>query len=184
MLLYSSNFLVWVWGGTQMSWIRFGVDVFVRHIWVKLQANGQKQAKKCFSWKLVQNWRDIWRKSVRYFRTQLIVSGFYNVSILALCWRKCGMTGDRSHIFWDCPVLQGFWQKNWTNNENCLPSVSSIVCTWAAPQNVTLKDQNIRCTQMLIRGHFSTKMDSTCAVSESLNGGKRTDVLEESDPSI
>lgn len=137
-----------------MSWIGFGVDVFVRHIWVKLQANEQKHAKKKISWKLVQNWRDIWRKSVRFFRTQLIVSGFYNVSILALCWRKCGMTGDRSHIFWDCPVLQGFWQKNWTNNENCLPSGSSIVSTWAAPQNVTLKDQNIRCTQMLIRGNF------------------------------
>ncbi len=27
-----------------------------------------------------------------------------------LCWRKYGKTGDHTHIFWDCPIIQGFWK--------------------------------------------------------------------------
>ena len=28
---------------------------------------------------------------------------------MALCWGKCGNIGETTHIFLDCPVLQGFW---------------------------------------------------------------------------
>lgn len=26
------------------------------------------------------------------------------------------MTGDRPHIFWEGPVLEGFWQRKWPND--------------------------------------------------------------------
>ncbi|KAF7655423.1 hypothetical protein LDENG_00056120 [Lucifuga dentata] len=56
-------------------------------------------------------WKEFdWKITMRFFRTPLIVSGFAKGTTSALCWRKCGMTGDYSHIFWDCQVLQVFWQ--------------------------------------------------------------------------
>lgn len=25
-------------------------------------------------------------------------------------WRNCGLVGDQTHIFWDCPTIHSFWK--------------------------------------------------------------------------
>lgn len=55
-------------------------------------------------------WRGFdWKVKVRYFSTPKIVSEFIK-GTSPLCWRGCGMVGDHTHIFWDCPKLQKFWE--------------------------------------------------------------------------
>lgn len=57
-----------------------------------------------------QLWKEFdWKVKIRFFNTPLVISSYVKNSNLALCWRKCGNIGDTTHIFWDCPVLQGFW---------------------------------------------------------------------------
>ena len=57
-----------------------------------------------------QLWKEFdWKVKIRFFNTPLIISTYVKNSSTALCWRKCGNTGDTTHIFWDCPVLSGFW---------------------------------------------------------------------------
>ena len=46
----------------------------------------------------------------RFFKTPLVVSKFVNEPAALYCWRECGMVGDHSHIFWDCPKLLPFWK--------------------------------------------------------------------------
>lgn len=55
------------------------------------------------------NWREFgWKLKMRYFRTPQITSKWSNTS--RQCWRGCGMIGDHTHIFWDCPILSNYWQ--------------------------------------------------------------------------
>ncbi len=57
------------------------------------------------------NWREFaWRLRMRYCKTTLVISNCDNKSS-PLCWRGYRLTGDSSHIFWDCPKLQVFWKK-------------------------------------------------------------------------
>lgn len=55
------------------------------------------------------NWREFgWKLKIRYFRTPQITSKWNNTS--RQCWRGCGMIGDHTHIFWDCPIISNYWQ--------------------------------------------------------------------------
>lgn len=40
----------------------------------------------------------------------LVLSKFVDSPTAMDCWRECGMIGDHSHIFWDCPKLVPFWR--------------------------------------------------------------------------
>ena len=40
---------------------------------------------------------------MRFFRTPVVTSRFADAS--DQCWRGCGLVGDHTHIFWDCPKL-------------------------------------------------------------------------------
>lgn len=55
------------------------------------------------------SWREFdWKVKMRYFDTPIITSNYSNTS--KLCWRGCGLVGDFTHIFWDCPKLIDFWK--------------------------------------------------------------------------
>ena len=47
---------------------------------------------------------------MRYFKTHFVIYG-YDKRSSPLCWRACGVIGDFSHIFWDCPKLQIYWKE-------------------------------------------------------------------------
>lgn len=53
-------------------------------------------------------WND-WKVKQSFFRTPLKVSRFKN-DAANICWRNCGMVGDHTHIFWDCPMIQTSWK--------------------------------------------------------------------------
>lgn len=55
---------------------------------------------------------------MRYFRTPFITSKWGNNS--ADCWRGCGLVGDHTHIFWDCPRISEYWQKIQKEIKKCL----------------------------------------------------------------
>ena len=64
--------------------------------------------QKCLS---SPTWREFsWKLRARYFKTPLIIAS-YDSNCSPLCWRGCGITGYFSHIFWDCPKLQKFWEE-------------------------------------------------------------------------
>ena len=53
-------------------------------------------------------WRAFhWKIKIRYFITPSITSRYSNTS--QMCWRGCGLVGDFTHIFWDCPKILDFW---------------------------------------------------------------------------
>ena len=63
---------------------------------------------KCLS---SPTWREFsWKLRMRYFKTPLVIAK-YDKKYSPLCWRGCGLIGDFSHIFWDCPKLQKFWEE-------------------------------------------------------------------------
>lgn len=45
---------------------------------------------------------------MRYFNTPAVITKYSNTS--ELCWRGCGLVGDYTHIFWDCPKIVEFWK--------------------------------------------------------------------------
>ena len=45
---------------------------------------------------------------MRYFNPPSITSKYNNTS--ELCWRGCGLVGDFTHTFFDCPKLIEFWK--------------------------------------------------------------------------
>lgn len=48
---------------------------------------------------------------LRYFNTPLTSSSYIKEPQVELCWgKKCGKAGDHSHIFWDCRVIESFWE--------------------------------------------------------------------------
>lgn len=53
-------------------------------------------------------WND-WKVKQSFFRSPLKVSRFKN-DAANICWRNCGMVGDHTHIFWDCPMIQTSWK--------------------------------------------------------------------------
>lgn len=54
-------------------------------------------------------WREFdWKIKMRYFITPCITSRYSNTS--EMCWRGCGLVGDFTHIFWDCPMILDFWK--------------------------------------------------------------------------
>lgn len=56
-------------------------------------------------------WKEFdWKMKTRFFRTPLVVSKFIDNPNGKYCWRECGMVGDHSHIFWDCPMMLPFWR--------------------------------------------------------------------------
>ena len=69
---------------------------------------------KCLS---SPSWREFsWKLRIRYFNSPLVISA-YDRHASPLCWRRCGLVGDFSHIFWDCPKIQTFWEN--VKNEIC-----------------------------------------------------------------
>lgn len=57
-----------------------------------------------------QVWREFdWKTKIRFFRTPL-KSFLTKCSMSDKCWRNCGLIGDQTHIFWDCPNIYGFWK--------------------------------------------------------------------------
>lgn len=74
------------------------------NIWEELCTNCHKGINS-------QLWKEFeWKLKIRYFNTPLIISSYVKEPSVELCWRKCGKIGDHSHIFWDCPVIEGFWK--------------------------------------------------------------------------
>ena len=58
-----------------------------------------------------QLWKEFdWKLKIRFFNTPFLISKYVQGPSVALCWRKCGKIGDHTHIFWDCPVIEGFWK--------------------------------------------------------------------------
>ena len=56
-------------------------------------------------------WREFsWKLRMRYFKTPIVIAK-YDKKYSPLCWRGCGLIGDFSHIFWDCPKLQKLWEE-------------------------------------------------------------------------
>lgn len=56
-----------------------------------------------------QMWKEFdWKSKIRFFRTPLKCFRSGN-SGSNKCWRNCGLVGDQTHIFWDCPIVQHFW---------------------------------------------------------------------------
>ena len=56
-------------------------------------------------------WKEFdWKLKMRYFYTPLVISSFGTDPLASLCWRNCGKIGDHTHIFWDCPLIRGFWK--------------------------------------------------------------------------
>ncbi|KAF7646198.1 hypothetical protein LDENG_00191690 [Lucifuga dentata] len=51
-----------------------------------------------------------WKLRMRFFKTPLVIANYDNKSN-PLCWRGCGLMGDFSHIFWDCPKIQTYWDE-------------------------------------------------------------------------
>ena len=67
-----------------------------------------------------QVWKEFdWKVKIRYFRTPLVACVFKDNSTNK-CWRNCGMVGDHTHIFWDCPKIQAFWKNVKGELENIL----------------------------------------------------------------
>lgn len=67
-----------------------------------------------------QLWKEFdWKVKVRFFRTPLQVS-IFNIGGINKCWRNCGMVGDHTHIFWDCPKIQPYWRDIKTELEKIL----------------------------------------------------------------
>lgn len=55
-------------------------------------------------------WREFdWKVKMRYFICPATSSRYSNTS--ELYWRGCGLVGDFTHIFWDCPKILDFWNK-------------------------------------------------------------------------
>jgi len=50
-----------------------------------------------------------WKIKIRYFNTHLIISSYMKETSLAVCQRNWGKNWDHAHIFWDCPIIHGFW---------------------------------------------------------------------------
>lgn len=55
---------------------------------------------------------------MRYFRTPFITSKWSNTS--DHCWRDCGLVGDHTHIFWDCPKISEYWENVQKEIKKCL----------------------------------------------------------------
>ena len=56
-------------------------------------------------------WKDFdWKMKIRFFKTPSVLSKFADNTAAIYCWRRCGMVGDHSHIFWDCPMMLPFWK--------------------------------------------------------------------------
>jgi len=65
------------------------------------------------------NWKEFgWKIKMRYFRTPFITSKWSNNS--DSCWRGCGLVGDHTHIFWDCPRILEYWQNIQKEIKKCL----------------------------------------------------------------
>lgn len=59
-----------------------------------------------------------WKIKIWFFRTPLLISRFNHTS--DKCWRGCGLIGDFTHIFWDCPKLSTYWKGIQKEINNCL----------------------------------------------------------------
>lgn len=65
------------------------------------------------------NWKEFgWKIKMRYFRTPQFTSKWSNTSVQ--CWRGCGMVGDHTRIFWDCPILSEYWKNVQKEIKKCL----------------------------------------------------------------
>lgn len=49
-----------------------------------------------------------WKTKIRFFRTPFVTSKFSRTS--DQCWRGCGLVGDHTHVFCDCPKLTNYWK--------------------------------------------------------------------------
>ena len=60
-----------------------------------------------------RTWREFtWKNTIRYFITPKLKSLQQGGQDQGQCWRQCGKTmADHFHIFWDCPLIQPFWQE-------------------------------------------------------------------------
>lgn len=62
-------------------------------------------------------WREFeWKGKIQYFNVPTKTYKYSQNS--DKCWRGCGQTGNYNHIFWDCPVLQYYWDKVKRKREN------------------------------------------------------------------
>ena len=54
-------------------------------------------------------WKEFdWKMKTRFFKMPSVVSKFADNPAAIYCCRRCGMVGDHSHIFWDCPIKRRF----------------------------------------------------------------------------
>ena len=63
--------------------------------WVETMRNGHKITES----QILREFE--WKTKTRFFRTPFITSKFGKTS--DRCWRGCGLVGDHTDIFWDCP---------------------------------------------------------------------------------
>lgn len=59
-----------------------------------------------------------WKTKIRFFRTPFVTSKYGKTS--DHCWRGCGLVGDHTHIFWDCPKLTKYWKDIENEIKRCL----------------------------------------------------------------
>ena len=89
-------------------------------------------------------WREFeWKIKMRFIRTPLVSSKFGDT--LGHCWRGCGLVGDHTHIFWDCPKLSGYWHDIQNEIKKCLkievPLEPSYFLVGILPENVENNSQ-------------------------------------------
>ena len=64
-------------------------------------------------------WKEFELKiKMRFLRTPVVTSKFADTS--DQCWRGCGLVGDHTHIFWDCPKLLRYWINIQSEIKKCL----------------------------------------------------------------
>lgn len=80
--------------------------------WVETMRNGHKITKS----QILREFE--WKTKTRFFRTPFITSRFGKT--WEECWRGCGLVGDHTHIFWDCPKLTNYWKDIHYEIKKCL----------------------------------------------------------------
>lgn len=74
-----------------------------------------------------QMWKEIWNSpanrsrnySVRLQSFKLITRWYFtpeklhkiNPALSSQCWKKCGHIGSYFHCWWECPIIQAFWEE-------------------------------------------------------------------------
>ncbi len=98
-------------------------------------------------------WKEFeWKVKMRFFRTLLVSSKFGGTS--GHCWRGCGLVGDHTRIFWDCPKSSRYWQDIQKEIKKCLnievPLEPSYFLIGILPDNLENNSQTLLLRNLLL----------------------------------